>query len=67
MRRTWSVTWTSSQRGALAAAVNGPGGWQVVSADQVAGDGLDQRHAIALMMRTAIYAAGRSTFSLLTS
>jgi hypothetical protein len=55
------------ERGPLAAAVNGPGGWQVASADRVVGDGLDQRRAVALMMRTAIYAAGRPAGSLLAS
>ncbi|MCG5462165.1 hypothetical protein MED01_007043 [Micromonospora sp. MED01] len=53
------------ERGALAAAVNGPDGWQVASANRVVGDRLDQRRAIALMMRTAIFAAGRATGPLL--
>ena len=55
------------ERGPLAAAVNGPDGWQVASAGRLVGDGLDQRRAVALMMRTAIYAAGRPAGSLLAS
>jgi len=55
------------ERGALAAAVSGPDGWQVASAGRLVGDGLDQRRAVALMMRTAIYAAGRPAGSLLAS
>lgn len=53
------------QRGALAAAVNGPDGWQVAAADRLIADQLDQRGAVALMMRTAILAAGRPAGSLL--
>ncbi len=52
-------------RGALAVAVNGPDGWQVASAERVVAERLDQRGAVALMMRTAILAAGRPTASLL--
>lgn len=53
------------ERGPLAAAVNGPDGWQVASADRIVAEQLDQRGAVALMMRTAIYAAGRPSGSLL--
>lgn len=54
-------------RGALAVALNGPTGWQVATAGQVVAEQLDRRGAVALMMRTAILAAGRPTRSLLTS
>ncbi|MET7705437.1 hypothetical protein [Micromonospora sp. NPDC005413] len=53
------------ERGPLAAAVISPAGWQVAAVDRVVGSGLSQRGAIALMMRTAILAAGRPTGSLL--
>lgn len=55
------------ERGPLAAAVNGPDGWQVASADRIVAEQLDQRHAVALMMRTATLAAGRPAGSLLAT
>ncbi|MEO3929969.1 hypothetical protein ABGB07_39880 [Micromonosporaceae bacterium B7E4] len=53
-------------RGVLAVAVNGPEGWSVATPAGVIGSGLDRRRATALMIRTAVLAAGRSTTPLLT-